>query len=258
MPDLAIDIKLDDHIVKQLTPPTCALLELPEPGTLNLCSPFGGARFQAIVDVTKGIPDDCSLTFSLLAQLPPFMVSLGCFVKILKVAKPLLDFIEAVKTLDVGKIVQAAPALVEALGEVVACLTSLIAGVPMFIKDLLILVAKLLKCISKMILDLAKLIGGLEISIKTAEAAGNKELLDQLSCAKDNASAQAKAAAGSVDIIAVIMAMAEPLMALANIPPPTIPAIASAEDIFTMEQTAHTMLSIASSLEQIAQSLPSC
>lgn len=258
MPDLAIDIKLEDHIVKQLQPPMCDLLKLPEPETLNLCSPFGGARFQGIVDVTKGIPDDCSLTFSLLAQLPPFMVSMGCFIKVLKVVKPLLDFIEAVKTVDPFKIAKAAPALVEALGEVAACLVSLVAGVPMFIKDLLLLIAKLLKCISQQILSLAKLIGGLEISIKTAEAAGNTELLAQLSCAKDNANAQAKAAMGSVDVVAVILAMAEPLMALANIPPPSIPAIGSAEDVFAMEQAAHTMLSIASSLEQIAQSLPSC
>jgi hypothetical protein len=254
-----VDYKLPDHILKALNPLACAELKLPDPQTLNLCSPFGGAKFQGIVDVTQRIPDDCSLVFSILLQLPPFLVSLGCFVKVLKVFEPLLKFVNAVKSGDLIEIGKAVPALVEALGEVVACFVNLVAGVPMFIKDLLLLIAKFLKCIAKMILSLVEMISGLTISIKAADAAGNKELLKQLECAKDNADAQAKAAKGSVDVIAVILAMAEPLMALMpGAPKIAIPSFEAGDDVFAIEQSANTMLSVATSLETIAKSLPSC
>src|SRR5437879_5960067 len=122
MPDISPPpIKLPDNVVKRIQPPPCDKIRLPKPQKLNLCSPFGGAKFQGIVDVTKGIPDDCSLTFSILLQLPPFLMALGCFVKILKVFKPLLDFVQAVPSLNVGKIAGALPDLAAALGEVVGC-----------------------------------------------------------------------------------------------------------------------------------------
>ncbi|MEJ7598224.1 MAG: hypothetical protein WKG01_09970 [Kofleriaceae bacterium] len=253
-----LNYKLPDHIVKKLQPPMCDLLKLPEPTKLDLCSIFGGAKIQGIVDVTKAIPDDCSLLFSILLQLPPIMISLGCFIKLLGVAGPLIKFVEAVPKLQPQKILEAVPELVEALGEVVKCFASLALGLPAFIRDLLLLIAKLLKCVAQMVLSLAKLIGGLEISIKTAEAAGNKELLKQLECAKGNAEAQAKAAQGSLDVVQLLMTLAEPLFKLANVEMPSIPAVASAEDVASMEEAANTMLSIASSIETIAKALPTC
>lgn len=260
--EIPIDIPLPDALVQRLTPPTCADLELPEPSTLNLCSPFGGAKFQGIVDVTKGIPDDCALTFSILLQLPPFMVSLGCFVKLLKVMGPLMKFVKGVPdivTKGPGEIISALEELVPAIADVVACFVSLVAGVPMFVKDLILLIAKLLKCISEQIKSLAELMNGLDISIKSAEAAGNKALMQQLQCAKDNAHKQGQAAMGSVDIIAVVMAMAEPLLELApGLPKIAIPSFGTAEDAFALEQAANTMLSVSTSLVQIAQALPSC
>ena len=260
--EIPIDIPLPDALTKRMTPPTCDDLKLPDPKPLNLCSPFGGAKFQGIVDVTKGIPDDCGLTFSILLQLPPFMVSMGCFIKLLKVMGPLLKFVKGVPdilTKGPGEIIDALTSLVPAITDVVGCFVSLVAGVPMFVKDLILLIAKFLKCISEQIKTLAELMNGLDISIKSAEASGNKALQQQLQCAKDNAQKQAQAAVGSVDIIAVIMAMAEPLMELApGLPKIAIPSFGDAQDAFAMEQAAATMLSIATSLEQIAQSLPSC
>ena len=122
MANIPIDIKLPDDIVRRLNPPTCDDIKLPKPEKLNLCLPFGGS-FQGIVDVTKAIPDDCSLTFSIMLQLPPLMASLGCFIKLLKLAKPLMDFVQAVPSLSPQKIGEAVGDLVTALEDIIGCLT---------------------------------------------------------------------------------------------------------------------------------------
>jgi hypothetical protein len=251
---LNIDVTLPESVQKFLAQPTCDYLKLPQPEKLKICLPFGG-QMQGIVDVTKAIPDDCSLTFSILLQLPPLMASLGCFIKLLGLVKPLIDIIKAVP--DPIAIAQALPDFLKAAEEVVACIAQVTLGVPMFIRDLLLLIAKLLKCIAQTILSLAELMGGLAISIATATAANNTELLAQLQCAQDNADAQANAALGSMDMIATVLAIAEPLLGLAGVSF-TLPAVGSATDAETLRTTSNTMLSIGTSLEQIAQSLPTC
>jgi hypothetical protein len=99
--------------------------------------------------------------------------------------------------------------------------------------------------------------GGLTISIQTAQAANNTELLKQLECAQANADAQANAALGSMDMIATVLAIAEPLMGLAGVSF-TLPTVGSATDAEALRTTSNTMLSIGTSLEQIAQALPTC
>jgi hypothetical protein len=256
MPELNIDVKLPENVEKFLAQPACEYLKLPEPEKLKLCLPFGG-QMQAIVDVTKAIPDDCSLTFSLLLQLPPLMASLGCFIKVLGLIKPLVDIIKAVAPPDPMKIAGALPEFLKAAEEVIGCVAQVAIGVPMFVRDMLLLIAKLLKCVSQQLLSIAELMGGLAISIKAASAANNKELLAQLECAQGNAKAQADAAMGSMDMIAAVLAIAEPLLALAGVSL-SIPPLGKAEDAEGLRTAANTMLSIATSLEQIAKSLPTC
>ena len=249
-------------VVQRMQPPLCDLLKLPEPAKLNLCTPFGGAKLQGIVDATKAIPDDCSVMFSLMLQLPPLMAPLGCILKLLGVMKPLMDFVTAVPNL-VTKPTQVATAvaeLVPAIKEVVECFVSLIAGIPMFVKDLILLIAKMLKCIAGTLKSIAELMGGLSLSIASAQQAGNTALLEQLKCAEDNAKAQAKAATESTDIINLVLTLAAPLLGLmpGGAPTITIPTFGSAEDAFALQDTANTMLQVASTLETIANALPSC
>jgi hypothetical protein len=257
MANIPIDIPLPDAIVQRLTPPTCEDISLPQPQKLNLCLPFGGS-FQGIVDVTKAIPDDCSLTFSILLQLPPLMASLGCFIKILGLLKPLVDIIGGLTSptdpSKVGAMTSAIPDFVKAGVDVVSCFTSMVTGIPKFIRDMLHMIAKLIKCIAGTIKSIAELMTNLGISIKTAEATGNKALQRQLQCASDNAKAQAQAALGSMDMIAAVLALAEPLLALAGVSL-SIPAIGGAEDAQALEDAANTMLSIGTSIDQIASAL---
>jgi len=252
--DLKIDVKLPPEIQKHLQQPDCASIKIPRPEKLKICLPFGGSM-EGIVDVTKAIPDDCSLTFSLLLQLPPLMASLGCFIKVLGLIKPLIDIVKALP--DPTAIANALPDFLKAAEEVVACVVQIQLGVPMFVRDMLLLIAKLLKCISQQISSIAELMGGLAISIQTATTSNNTELLAQLQCAQDNADAQAAAALGSMDMIAAVLAIAEPLLALAGVPL-SLPEIGSAQDAEALRSAANTMLSIASSLEQVAEALPSC
>ncbi|MEP6859876.1 MAG: hypothetical protein ABJE66_04610 [Deltaproteobacteria bacterium] len=253
---IPIDIKLPDAIAKAMTPPSCDDLKVPSPQKLSLCLPFGGS-FQSITDVSKGIPDDCEVTFSILLQLQPLMGSLGCFIKLLKVIQPLVDIITGLTHLpapDLGKVAGAMPKFVEAAADIASCFLAFQTSIPKFVRDLLHMIAKLLKCIAGTIKSIAELMSGLEISIQSAQASGNKALMDQLKCAKDNAQSQADAAMGSMDMIAAVLSVAEPLLAIAGITP-TLPTIGSAQDAAALEEAANTMLSIGTSLDQLASTL---
>src|SRR5204862_2843368 len=117
--------------------------KLPEPQKFNLCTPFGGAKLQAICDATKAIPDDCAVTFSIMLQLPPLMAPLGCILKLLGLMKPLMDFFDGASSANLIKIGQAATEIIPAVKEVADCFIALIAGIPMFVKDLILLIAKM-------------------------------------------------------------------------------------------------------------------
>jgi len=251
---MVIDVPLPDSMQPYLEQPDCPTISIPQPEKLSVCLPFGGSM-QGIVDVTKAIPDDCSLSFSLLLQLPPLMASLGCFIKVLGLIKPLVDIIQALSSLDPIKIASALPDFLKAAGELVGCFIQIPLGIPLFIRDVLLLIAKLLKCIAQTIKSIANLMSGLTISIATAKKNNNTQLLQQLNCAQDNANAQAQAALGSMDMIAAVLAIAEPLLALAGVSL-TLPTIGSAQDSQSLLTASNTMLSIGTSIEQIAKALP--
>ncbi|HEX4457771.1 MAG TPA: hypothetical protein VIA18_07360 [Polyangia bacterium] len=252
MPNLNIDIALPPDVQQYLAQPDCATLQIPTPEKLTVCLPFGGSM-QGIVDVTKAIPDDCSLTFSLLLQLPPLMASLGCFIKLLKLIQPLTDFFKAVP--NPIKMASAIAEILPAAADIVECFTGMMIGIPLFVRDILNLIAKLLSCIAQTIKSIADLMSGIEISIAAAKANNNTELLAQLQCAQANAQAQADAALGSMDMIAAVLAIAEPLLGIAGVSF-SMPTLGSPQDAQALTTAADTMLQIATTLKQIAQSLP--
>jgi hypothetical protein len=251
MTTIPIDIPLPDAITQRLTPPACADIQInPPPPPFSLCLPFGGA-LKAIVDTSKQIPDDCAITFSILLQLPPLMASLGCFIKLLKLAQPIMDFAQAVG--NPAKLPQAIVDLGSAVAEIVDCFKGLVSNIPLFIRDLLHLIAKMLKCLGESLKSIANLMSGIQLSIQTAQAAGNQALLQQLHCAQSNAQAQAQAALGQTDVIQLVLNLAQPLLGLMpNAPTIAIPAFGSATDVESLQDTANTMLSVGGSLDQIA------
>ena len=88
-----IDVPLPEALQEFLAKPRCADISLPEPGSVSLQLPTGGT-IKGIGDVTQGIPTNCSLNFSLLLQLGPILANLECFIRVLKVIKPLIDVIK--------------------------------------------------------------------------------------------------------------------------------------------------------------------
>jgi hypothetical protein len=255
VPNIAIDVPLPDNVKEYLAQPHCIDLALPKPSKVEVCLPLGG-RIQGLVDATKEIPDDCALTFSLLLQLGPIMASIECLIKVLKLIKPLIDVIKAVP--DPIKLGQVVPDFIKAAEDVLPCVLQVTLGVPMFVRDLLLLIAKVLHCIAGTLKSIAGLMGGIQLSIATAQKNGNGELLAQLQCAQENAQNQAAAAMSSIDVIASILSLAEPFLGIAGVSPITLPTGGSVEDAQSLETTAETLLQVSQTLITIAEALPGC
>lgn len=257
MPNIAIDVPLPDSVKEYLAQPHCVDLALPKPSKAEVCLPLGG-RLQGLVDATKEIPDDCALTFSLLLQLGPIMASIECLIKVLKMVKPLIDVIKAVPSLDGAKLMKVVPDFVTAAEEVLPCVAQVQLGVPRFVRDLLLLIAKVLHCVAGQLKSVAGLMGGIQLSIATAQQNGNGELLAQLQCAQENAQNQAAASMSSIEPISAILSLAGPFLGIAGVDPITLPTVGSAQDAQTLETTAETLMEISQMLITVAEALPRC
>ena len=255
MANFPIDVPLPDKVKKYLTQPHCVDLALPKPGKAELCLPFGGS-LKGMVDATKAIPDDCSLTFSLLLQLGPIMAPMECFIKVLKLVKPLMDTLKAVT--DPPKLAQVLPDFIKAAEQVIACVAQVQLGVPMFVRDLLLLIAKTIHCIAGQLRTIAGLMGGLSLSIQQAQQNGNGELLAQLQCAQENAANSAASAMQSLEPITALLSMAEPFLGIAGVNPIKIPTAGSADDAQALETLAETLLEISKAMITVAEALPGC
>lgn len=250
----SIDIALNDELQEALKQPVCLDIGLPKPGSVSVTLPSGG-KIKGIADITKGIPTDCSLTFSLMLQLAPFMANLECFIKLLKLIEPLIEVIKGLPFPPVEAIKKFA----EAVPPVVECITALtFAGIPLFIKDILCLIIKLLKCMIGQLKSLLALLGGLQLQITAASEEGNEELLKSLECAQENAMCSGAAAMQAFEPITVILELAGPLLEIAGVPPIEIPALASAEDLETFEQIVTTLEEFVQTLELAAEVVGGC
>lgn len=207
-----IDIPVSAPLEKALQPLSCTDIALPLPKPLKVELPFGGSM-NAFVDMSKGIPNDCSMNFNLMLQMAPLLAALECPMKILKLLKPLIDIIQAVPSLDPIKIGKAMPEFVDAAVEVTACFAAL-AKVPIMVMDMLRLIRSVLNCLLGQLTTLRNLMNGL--SLRIGEAEGNPDLLATLECAQKNATAQAQALTSSIDPIAGVLALVTTVAGLAG------------------------------------------
>ena len=143
-----IDIPLPDALSKLAEKPIC--IPIPKPSKVEIAMPTGG-KIQGIVDATKAIPSDCSLSFSLVLQLQPILVNLSCLFKIIKVIEPMMDVVTGLAKVppDAPKVAGAIPKLLEAVPPLVKCIADFVFVIPAFVRDLLMLIAKLLKCVAQ-------------------------------------------------------------------------------------------------------------
>ncbi|MEX2500622.1 MAG: hypothetical protein WD397_17285 [Wenzhouxiangellaceae bacterium] len=249
-----IDIALREDLQEALKQPACLDVSLPKPSNVSVTLPNGG-RIKGIADITKGIPSDCSLSFSLMMQMGPIMANMECLIKILKLVKPLTDVINGLPFPPAKAIVEFG----EAAKPAIECVVSMVGGgIPLFVRDLLCLTIKLLNCMIGQMKSLLALLGRLQLRIDAAEAEGNTELLEALDCARENAVCSGQAAMQAFEPVTLILELAAPLLEIAGQPAIEIPSAAPVEDIETAEQAVATLEEFVQTLQLVADALGGC
>jgi hypothetical protein len=252
----AIDVPISADLQEFLQIPPCSEVELPKAKPQKITLP-GGGTLAAFSDLSKGIPTDCSLTFSLLLQVAPFLASIECLVKLLNLVKPLLDFVQAVAKPDPTKIGQAAQDIAKAAPPVIDCITSFAFPVA-FIRDLLCFLIKVLNCFLGQMKTLASILGGITVQLNSAQAAGNAELAAALECAQKNALNQAGQLTASIEPIGLLLGLAGNLMQLVGVPSIAIPPLANPTDLDSFNQVIQTIQGVVATLEAAVEPLGGC
>jgi hypothetical protein len=233
--------------------PPCADVRLPKPSPMKVSLPSGGS-LTALSDISKGIPNDCSMSFNLMLQVAPLLGSMECLLKILKLIKPLIDIVKSLP-FPSPKIIAD---FVEAAAGLAPCLAipTPVALLP-FVRDLLNLILKMLRCFlgqMKSVLDVMK---GLGLQLKIAEADDNAALKAALECAQENAQNSAAHAMQSIEPIRTILDMLAPIFELAQIPPIAIPALGSGSDVEALQKMVTTVQTATDVIQGVVDKLPS-
>jgi hypothetical protein len=258
MPEIDIEgVSPDLQQLFQL--PQCADITLPSAGSLSVQLPTGGT-LQAFADISKGIPTDCSMTFSLMLQLAPFMANLGCLIKILNLLKPLMDVVNSLgPPPDPIKLPQAISDFGQAAVALAPCLLipTPAAMIP-FVLDLLCLILKVLSCFLSQLKSLINILGPLSLQLSTAQHSGNDELVATLTCAQQNAQTQAGQIVSSLGPVGVLLEIAGPLFSIAGVPAITMPSLGSASDIVALNSVVNTVQSVVTTVQSAINMLGGC
>jgi hypothetical protein len=237
--------------------PNCAAIALPDAEPLVLRLPTG-ARIQAIPDLAKGIPTDCSLVANIFLQLAPFLASIECLVKVLGLLQPLIKVVDGLKSLpDPSKVLEAIPDFAKAAVALADCFKILIPAVGIFdfVKDLLLLVIKIIKCLIGQLETILGIMQGIELRLGEAQAAGNTELAAVLQCAKENATNAANHAGQSLGPVTNILPLVQVFLEMAGVSL-QMPAIGSAEDSAALQNTIDTLKDTITTIETVLETLP--
>lgn len=254
MPSIDIKVAPDLKELFQLAP--CEVIKLPSPKKLKVTLPVGG-EFTAFSDISKGVPNDCSLTLNLMVQIAPFLASTACLFKLLGLIEPGIDLLKALNPPNPIKLAKAVPKVLKAAVALAPCI-AFPASIPYFIRDLLCLIIKVLKCLLGQLKSLLAIMSGITLQLSVAEADGNTELLDALNCAKENAELQGAHLTQSIEPIGLILKAVGPLMGIAGISPIQLPTIGSGSDLQAMQQLVQTLQGIVGTLQIAADALGGC
>lgn len=248
-----LDVPLPEELTAFLATPRCEDISLGEPGNVKLNLPTGGT-IKGIGDVTKGIPTNCSLNISLLLQLGPILANLECFVRVLKLIKPLIDVIKGLPFPPVKAIQDFG----EAATEVAECIVKFTtpAGMLPFVKDILCLIIRILNCMLDQMNSLLALMEKLTISFAAAD--GNAVQQELLKCAQENAQRAATAQLNAVEPVMVILEIAAPIFEIAQVGPIEIPTFEGVEGVDQMKSFVATMEGFVDTLTLIADGLGGC
>lgn len=254
MPLGEIDIELPEALREALKKPVCADLRLPKPSIPQIQLP-NGPIIKPVADFTKGIPDDCSMSFNLIMQLGPIMASIECLMRVLALIKPLTDLLKALTSADLITAAQVLPDFIAAADKLVDCLGLINpANLLIFIRDVLMLIAKLLRCLVEQLRSILDLTTKLAINIKTAEESGDTGTLEALKCAQENADITTEGLLASMESLAAILSLLGPFLELAG-QEVELPTISTGEGAADLYETLDTLQAVATGLEDLARSL---
>lgn len=248
-----IDIPIPDDLQELLAAPKCIDLSFPPPKKMTVTLP-GGGRIMALHDLGKAIPTDCSLTFSLMLQIMPFMANMECIVRILKLVKLLSDAITSLP--PTPKLLMDIADAVKDLAECFVAITP--AGMIPFVRDILCLILALLRCLIGQLKTLAELMAGLEIQVQIADLSGNKELLATLGCAQENSLTAMKHLMNGFGPIGVVMELMETFMGIAGIEAIKLPALGDAESAEELAEVITTLEEVVATIQQVVDALGGC
>lgn len=247
------DIEVEPNLQSLFGLPQCDQIAIPFPKPIKVALPTGGS-FSSIADISKGIPTDCAMTFSLLMQIAPLLASTECLLKVLKLLKPLIDIITGLPK-------PPTPKLIGDFGKAAADLAPCLlvptpASIIPFIRDLLCLILKVLKCFLGQMKSLMAIMGGISLQMQLAQ--DNAELTATLQCAQENAQRQAAHLTSSIEPIGVILDLAGSLFSIAGMEPIKIPALAGPTDMAAMENVVETMQSVVATIQIVVDALGGC
>jgi hypothetical protein len=251
-----IDIPIPKDLKKAFQIPPCSQLKLPSPKPLKIHLPTGGT-LNAFSDLSKGIPSDCALTFSLLLQIAPFLASTECLLKVLGLIGPLIEVIKAIPDpIKLGNTVPKFLKAAEAVMPCVAVVTGL--GILPFIKDLLCLIIKALNCFLGQLKTLLGVMQGLQLQFASAQALGDTESMDLIQCEQQNAETMAANMTKSIEPIGVILDLAGTIFGIAGMEPIKLPSLGSQTDLDSLQTLLQTMTGVVGTLQVVADGLGGC
>lgn len=250
----SIDITVDADLEQLFQLPPCANITLAPAAGLSVQLPTGGS-LQAFADISKGIPTDCSMTFSLMLQIAPFLASIQCLLNVLKLLKPLIDIIKGLPLPPVSAL--------EEFGEAAIALAPCLliptpAVIIPFVLDLLCLILKVLECFLSQMQSLINILGPINLQLTTAQQSGNSDLEATLACAQQNALTQAGQIMLSLGPVGVLLDLAGALFSIAGVPAITLPALGSATDVDALNTVVSTIQPVVTTIQSVVNTLGGC
>jgi hypothetical protein len=251
-----IDIPIPASLNKLFQFPPCSQVTLKPASSLKITLPTGGT-LNAFSDLSQGIPSDCSLTFSLMLQLAPFLASIECLLKVLGLIGPLIEFVKAVP--DPIKLASTVPQFLQAAEAVMPCVAVVTGfGIIPFIKDLLCLIIKALNCFLSQMQTLIGTMTALATQLSAAQANGDNDLMAAIQCEQSNSQALAGNMTASLEPIGVILQLAGTLFSIVGMQPLTLPAAGAATDLDSLNILVETIQDFVTVLQTAADALGGC
>jgi hypothetical protein len=180
----------------------------PAPQARTLTLP-NGASLTGMVDLPRGVSDQCRVSMNLMLQLGPFLASIECLLHVLEFVQWCIDFVKKVPDVPtdptgVIRQLEKLPPIAEHLEKCFGFV--LPTAVCPFIKDVLTMVRDFIECVTEVLDSVLK--QNLELQVKFGDAQGNPELLEVLQLAQSNLDAtQAQAAQSMAPVLSLLSAL---------------------------------------------------